>query len=234
MATQGKDDKGKTGGDDDLAKKLESIVGVVDTLAKSQANLQKSVQESLGALSTSIKDLAERGAGKQGSADDADEDDLLADADLENLSRKDFLSVIMGNMDKMLKNFGKSVEDKVTNVSSRLDNKDIELEFKEVTAKYKDFTEWGPEIKKLINESPGLSLERAYKLARQEFPDKAKEVDEKFKDPNDGKDKKSTGFGGLTPTSGRSTDKPTDMDPKDAAEAAWDETMADMDLEGNG
>ena len=39
------------------------------------------------------------------------------------------------------------------------------------------------------------------------------------------------GFGGLTPTSGQQTGKPTNMSPQEAVEDAWNEAMADIDFE---
>lgn len=61
-----------------------------------------------------------------------------------------------------------------------------------------DFNEWLPEMKKLLENNPNLSVQQLLNLARSENPTKASEMREKYK-PKD--EANGVVFGGLTPTS---------------------------------
>ena len=99
-----------------------------------------------------------------------------------------------------------------------------------------DIDEWGSELKEILKESPGLSLARAVKLAKDENPEKAAKLKEQYdKDREEAEMKaekerkqKRKQFGGLTPSSSK-TERNTRMGKGEAADAAWDEVIADLD-----
>lgn len=230
-------------GNDDLSAQVKQLSEAVVLLMKNQEGMQTSMTS----ISDSIKTLGsvsaqQTEAQKQQQIEDkakAEADTLAAsqldNAELENLDRAGFLDHIMGEINKSISGLSDGLNNKLSAITERSDTDDTKAELASVQKAHKDFTDWIPEIQQIIKESQGISLSRAYKLARDENPDKAKEVDEMYRDKgnNDGDAKglKQTGFGGLTPTSGVQTDVPTDMTQDNAVEAAWSETMDGMDLE---
>ena len=218
------------GGTDDIQKQMQTLVSAITALNENQTKLQ-------GNFTAMVEKLDGLGnlQGKQSKDDDLDDedDDLpgMKDADLEGLSRSQFLNVILKQVNKGFDQIGKRLDAEVGGVKKDLSTKDLKAELIAAANKHKDFKEWGPEIKTLMGENPKLSIERAYVLARTENPDKAGQMDEKYATPPTddagGKPKSKGGFGGLTPTSGSVDDKPESMDLKQASEAAYDEIFGD-------
>ena len=224
MGDENKDDANK--GLEELTKKLEVVVGVVQKLGEQNQALQQNfvgLTDKLDGLATGKKDDQE---------DDDDDVPGIGDADLENLDRKGFLEVILTSVNKSVNKAVGSLEEQINGVSTNINTDKLKVQLQEMANSHKDFKDWGPEIKALAQENPTLSPKRLYALARNENPEKAKELDEKYAEEDAGKDDKPVerkgGFGGLTPTSGSVDDKPTNMKQAEAAEAAFEEVFAEL------
>ena len=103
------------------------------------------------------------------------------DVDLEQLDRKDFARYIRTHMLADIKGEVSKLSDtmiaKIEDLGGRFESKNANEQIERTANSNKDFWEWSSEIKGLLKESPTLSVSRAYKLARSENPDKAKELD---------------------------------------------------------
>jgi len=144
-------------------------------------------------------------------------------SDLEVLSRKDFMDLIMQRIGKVIDDKLSEVSKQVENVQTSREEEIVREQVEKAAKKYKDFWDWRDEMKKLVERNPYLTAEDAYILARSSNPEKAKEIDAKYSesDEKEEKEKKETPvFGGLTPTSGRTTESDK-MTQEDAAETAW-------------
>lgn len=223
MTGKTEDDKGEEPNkalEDNLTKLTQAIGALAQNQQDLQGNFNEIVQK-LDGLGKNDKDELE---------EDNDHTPGLADADLEALDRKGFLDVILSQVNKSLEGVQTKLESTVGGLRDDLSTKDLKKALTQAASKYKDFKDWGKEIKQLSEENPTLSVERLYKLARVENPDRAKELDEKYAEPDKddtGNKKTIGGFGGLTPTSGAIDEKPENMDMKQASEAAWSEVFQD-------
>jgi hypothetical protein len=212
------EDKDKTG-DESLAKIEETLATLNKTMEGIVTGFQQ-FGEKLERLTTVEK------------SDDKPPDDEgeVEYDDLETLGRKDFMAVILKGVEKMIKKELEPLSETITGVQQSSEKLTAQQMIKEAEAKYKDFWEWKDEMRGLVERNPYLTAEEAYLLARSQHPDKVKEVDEKYKGPDEGKkgegeegeesSSKVIPFGGLTPTSGKTAPK-KEMTTKEAAEEAW-------------
>ena len=196
-------------------EQFNQLVGTVGTLAQSMQTMQETLAQ-----------LSERA---QQPADDGDQHqsvdgDLLGD-DLETLSRADFAKFIIDNLNKQFTTRLEDIQKKLDETRSNVEAVDTKTTIKEFAATHKDFWDWQDELKAIVQETPGISIERAYKLVRAENPQKAAELDKKYS--GDGGEQRKA-FGGLTPTSGQ-TAKSTSKSPQEAAEAAWQQAMSGLE-----
>lgn len=170
----------------------------------------------------------------KGSKNDKDDDDDTDEVDVDKLSNKEFMSLMMKNVGSLLDEKIGGVTKQIDGVVSTVRTKDLTAEYNELKGKHKDFGDWEDEMKALSKENPTLSLKRLYTLARQENADKAKTLDEKYEDKKDEpEDKGLTLFGGYRPTTktgggdGKDGDgKKTKLDMDQALDKAWDEAVA--------
>ncbi len=214
------DDKKGTGVSQENFDKLVATVG--------------GLTKGITAIQTGMVGMQQRAADGDAAQKKADEEAAAAaeDADvgdLEQMSRADFANYIGDNIVKTLqKEMLDPLNKKIEGIETTSVDKDIKMEVKELSGEHKDFWDWKSEMGEIAKATPGITLKRAYKLARSENPDKAKELDDKHKDTSGDKDEKAKGFGGLTPTSS-ATSKSTKMDQATAVESAWDETMEGLE-----
>lgn len=201
---------------------LKPIIDSVNTLSEGQKGLALEIQ---GIKSTRTGD----------DDDDKNKNKKHSDRDLESMSRTEFLDVIMDGVGKML-------DEKVKPVAERIEKKtekDLEEEVNKAVSQaqkdHKDFWEWKDEMGKELTKNPYLMPEDAYQLARLHNATKAKEMDVKFPSEEEVKKQKEEeaakehpGFGGLTPTSGKTVPSDT-MNFDDASEAAWQKVAGHLE-----
>lgn len=207
------------GGDDDPsasavdADKFNQLVSTVGGLAENMQSIQNAVSQ-----------LAQP-RDNSGSHDDSLEDDNDNISDLEVLSREDFAKHIINQINKQVGGTIEKLDQKINEASQNIQAVDSKAAVQKFAESKADFWDWKDELKSIVNDTPGISVERAYLLARQENPEKAKKLDAKYS-PTDDKGKPK--FGGLTPTSGQ-TAKSTTMSSDEAAEKAWQDSMSDLE-----
>lgn len=229
-ADDGDDKKGSGGGTGDDKDDKPDISAQLATIGQTVGLLAKAMQD----MDTRVSSLSKA---KDADADDSDNDDdsekggdpgdLFGGVDLEQLDRKQLAALILSHTEKTVKTAlekqAKSLEGRVNDLSGKLDSTHASSIIKEISSKPEnaDFWEWSNEIKTILKETPGLSIERAYKLAKSENPKKVAELTKKYFP------EKPKPVFGLTPTSSKQSGTGK-MTPKEAAEKAFDEVMGSM------
>lgn len=225
---EGSEGKEGKGGEKEV---LSQLASALETLATDMSEMKKTVGELKEKPAPSDDDDDEEGG---------EEEVLTEGADLESMSRQDFLKVVVKSVSKELGKELKKVQTSANSTREELERDRIKDQVSKVAAANPDFWEWADEIRTIANETPGISVKRAYALAKEEHPEKAKKLAEKFKDKgdkngsgeSDGKGKPRR-MGGLLPTSG--SEAPTQkMDRRTAAQKAWDAVVPPGGLSGDG
>lgn len=224
-------DKDKDKDTDKFASK-ESLKSLQDAM-QDMATGFRSQNETLTSLAMQLADMASR----DGNEDKGKESDGngLDGTDWEALSQKDLAKNLVDIMSKKVQEISAKFDDTTTSVQSTLNAKDLKQQIGEARTNLKDFDKWLAEMRDEFTKNPYLSVADAYTLARSKNSKKASEIDKELSDEmarhvEPGKEKAKVRFGGLTPTSRMSLEKVTKMAPKQAAEAAWDEVMAEVNL----
>ena len=212
------------------AEEFKELVTVVKDLAtQSQAT-----NETLTAVAKTVKDNTDQQQQQhQQQQQQHKKDQGPTDTDLESMSRSEFMNHIVGK-------FGEALDEKLEGFNEKLTEhktdtiKDRQTRLvNEARAKFKDFDEWKDEMVVQAKKAPGMDFEDMYTLVRIKNPDKAKEMDEKYKlgefadtDGNQGGNNNAKPpFGGGRPGSGGEEDASHDMDLKEAGEDAWEKTV---------
>ena len=223
-------------GADDSASKValkddpdfKAVLSVVATLGKSMQSMQKGITDLQTSVGDAVKGFKESSGGKKPEPPEKTEDDI------NTMSQAELVAHIFGGVRKMVDGSSSDLKTMISGVKTGVEDRELESSIRTFAAEHADFQEWIPEIKKLIQETPGLSVDRAYTIARQENLDKSTELDEKFKkedtDAADKTDKPK--FGGLMPTSGITLEDSEDnkegrLTQKDAAEKAFTEIFGE-------
>lgn len=232
----GAEGNGGTGGTGGGEVKLEDIAKHVNMLTQLVAGLaggMKEMQTAITGMPDTFKELIPQQNNSQ-SRQSSDDDDL-SNVDLEQLDRRQFGTLLVGQvlkkldgmMDSKMKEFGERIENVQNTVARDLGSRQLQ----EVQGKHADVLEWKDEIKDVLSKNPNLSLAQAYVLARNENPAKAESMDKKYKGDDDGKGGKGDVFFGLTPTStgtAPSEKSGRRMEFSQAAETALDNVMAQL------
>lgn len=201
--------------DDPAFQEMQKAVKGIALLVQNQTTTQAKMQTD---FTSALEKLGEpKGKPKHVSLEEQQE----AINDLDNI----------GLMQLVVTEVGKVVDDKLETVAGKLtetqqDINDTRLagQLKELMNDHKDFLDWKPELAAIAKEHPTLSIDRIYKLAKIEDPEKAKELEEKYKDDK-GKDKDKD-FISLMPTGGAYDDSEEKPTKEEAGNKAWDETVA--------
>jgi hypothetical protein len=166
------------------------------------------------------------------SNDGIDEDDEVEDAqpdNLDDLSRDQFATLLLGKMEKAVSGALKPVLEKVSGVETNVSKGEAANAVKDARAGNKDFDEWMPEMKAILSDTPNISLKRALSLARIEDPKKAGEMREKYEMDGKGEGKREKSkFGGLAPGSSKTT-KDSRMKKGNASESAWESGLSKLE-----
>ena len=159
----------------------------------------------------------------------------VSSADLETMSRTDFAEHLMNQVvGRLQDDIIKPLTQKVGAVEEDTEKTKAQRLIDRASGEHKDFWDWKEEIGEEIRKNPYSDPEDAYLLVRAKNPDKASEMDKKYNPPEEEPEgDKPKGFGGLTPTSGQ-TAPSENMTRDEAAEAAWNDTMAALEASGEG
>lgn len=227
MADENKDQKAFSLKDDPSFKQLVAVVSAMGAGIKGMENTVNS-----------LKQAVEQKGGNNGKQQDQEEEETIDEETINEMKPADLMKmltkVVTDTVQKQVDGVRKEVSSFRDDVTAKGTRAEIDAFAKENPA----LMHFVDEMKEIINEMPGISIKRAYALARSENPDKAKQVDaelakESGKDPDA---KPKLPFGGLTPTSGTNVGddgKPVQMTPQDAADKAWEETLSQFPLLAN-
>lgn len=153
--------------------------------------------------------------------------DPFENVDLEQLTPKQIIEMTLKlareeNAVELAK-VQKAADEKVDSLAQAFSSKNANEQVGAAIKDHADFWEWKDDIKSVLSENPNLNVQRAYKLARAEAPEKAAEMDKKYAKADD----KPTRVLSLFPTSYQTT-KSQKMTPKEAAEKAFDSVMGEF------
>lgn len=170
---------------------------------------------------------------REAEVEDEVEVDPLDDENLEILPRRDFARRMMESFQQIAERTMKPLVDEVHDTRQAISTEQYTREAVAFAERTPDFSEWKDEMMAIAKENPNLSIARIYALAKAENPQKAQEIDTKLSDARKkdeekraqeaAKKKKPLALAPSGPASG--TPRNQKMSPKEAAEAAWEETI---------
>jgi hypothetical protein len=198
--------------------KLQPMVQGLATIVQTQASQFSSVSTAIGDINKKLS------AGPAG-GDDGKNDD---DSDVNAMDNGKLAEFLIGKVGALLDDRLKGVTTEINNTRTEFRRTKLSEEVDAFSSKHPDFNDWQDEIRALAKENPTLSIPRLYTLARVENPDKAKTVDEKYKEPEQPKDSGITLFGGFKPNGKTSVDKDgkeVKLTVDEALEKAWGEAL---------
>lgn len=239
------DENGKESNEVDmkaLMTQMQNITQAVGSLATGLDSNQKNIEALTGTVN-SLTSMSKQQLENMQSVDDDDDDDFgseLGANDLEGMNRMDFMNHILGQVNKGFERIADQIGSQVSTVKDSVETTNLKQELNEVRESNPDFDHFKEEIAAVAKANPNMAIKDMYVLAKANNPQKVEEVtktletqtlENEKKAAEEAKKTQSKGFGGLTPTSGQKTEIPTDMTQEAAGNAAWDETMANIELE---
>ena len=211
----------------DLSQQVELLTKATSILANGLKESDTRFNQFMETFAAQQKGGDPKGDGGDGGGAPSESSDPFADLDLDKLDRKEFATTLLqqaaGMFEKALQKQLGSVDEKIGSLSQRFDSKAAQDAIGQVAASNKDFWEWSTEIKQIVKDTPNLSVDRAYKLARAENIEKASAMDKKY---NPEKPRKILSFSG-SGVSGKSGGAKLSMHA--AALKSFDEVMGQME-----
>lgn len=211
-----------------LTEGLSVLSKAVETIAGSVGTLTESSKETTAGLNTLTEQLSTRINAKPAPAPKDDKD-----VDLEQMDREGFLKhIISGVNSEMKKNFFDPISERMDKLGSSVSNTDLKDEIRVVAGNHDDFKLYKEDIMNLAKDKPNHSVEDLYILAKNADPDKGKD-DNDTNSGGEAEKKKVVDnldpFGGLTPTSGSTSETSGEMSVDEAANNAWEDTMDNLE-----
>ncbi len=174
--------------------------------------------------------LGQRAEGKDSKAPAPKGEEGPSGDDLERMSRADLVQHITNSiLTQARTEIIEPLNARMKEGEDKAERRGIQGEIDAAAKQYDDFYDHQKPMKEILDKHPSLSIDEAYQLARQQNPDLGKaKADEKAETAAEESKKeaetRSSEYGGLLPTSGRTA--PNDkMSPEDAAEAAYAEII---------
>jgi len=213
------DAKQYTLADDPAFKELKTFLGGLATLVKSQG-------QSIVAMGAKLNEQKPAGGEQNGGGNDEKPEGDGGDLDVDTLSKKDFFTFVMKEIGKVLDTKLSEVNEKVEGGIKEFRMGRLHDEAGKFAGDHKDFYDWSDEMGVMAKQHPTLGLSQLYKLVRDANPDKAKTLDDKYKEKPEPTQDISL-FGGFRPT--RSPDGSNgDGEEKLTMDQALDKGWADV------
>ena len=213
-----KDDQGAA----DLKKLLEDLPGAIQTsVATGMATAMKGMQQQ------------QQPAPKKEPPKKDELPPIIPDGtDIDEYTPTQLLDVISQVIDRKFNEFNEVVEPKFQELTNKAQTKDIQDQVKEVAKDNPDFWKYRDVMGGIAKQYPHLAPADLFDLAKAKAPEIGAEI-QKEKDDKDAEDAKKNvvSFGGLTPTSGHSSEDSEGMDFTTASEKAWEEVMSQVPTE---
>jgi len=230
----GAEDKDKSAGDKG-AEHSEMLLRGLAVIAKGVTEMQESNKQVLAYMKEQVDKKGGNGGGEGGDGGGerkpaAGAGGLFDGVDMEQLDRKDFATLLLSKFDERLqyhmKEAVKPLEERVGKLDERVEGDLANREVNAAAGQRPDFYEWRQEIAELVKHTPGLSVTRAYTIARSENTDKAKKMDEKYTKKSE---PKTPVFTGLSPAGGGGRGEGAGkMKFNEAANKAFDDVLASL------
>lgn len=103
---------------------------------------------------------------------------------VEEMSRQEYGEFMTTRTLAQMQEILQPLQQQIKDLGSSQSTSTAQLQISQMEAKHQDFTDWKPELAAIINQTPTLPLESAYKLARADNPEKAAQLDSKFSNTN--------------------------------------------------
>lgn len=237
MADGDKDkDKDKKPSDGDLSKKVESLEGQLQQALNGIRQMSEGFQTLHGEISA-LKEGGDKDK-SSGSPKDVRPDSVFQGKDLDTMPTGELVQGIFQGVSQMLE---AKLDETLKPVTKRIEEQGQNVERERAKKEYEDLKKkdptvdkWLGEIKELHAQHPDLSLSKLYVLAKEENPEKRKELEKEMKPADDDKDKEKSPdqnfedllFGGMGGSAGSETrEKSSNKSLDDAAEDAWNDTF---------
>ncbi len=205
------------------------LTGLNENLAKLPLQIQEAVNTGVMSALGTVRD--ESTQARRVAAEKTREIDP---ADLETMSNHELSEHILGQVTKGVEAALRPINKKIGGVEATTEEDRIRAEAIAIAQEDPMFMEMRDEMADVAKRHPDLSVRDIYNLAKINNPEKVEKLQEANKGEED-KKKDEEGespaqFGGLLPNSGvRSSDKGAGtMNPKDAANKAFDDVMKDV------
>jgi hypothetical protein len=209
----------------------ETVKSMIEALNALPAAVNKSVQEG---MKTALTEFNQSGNSKQ-EEEEEEHTSALSEDELDKMSRQDLVRHITDTMGQELKKILKPIDERISDTRNETERERLSRELAQVRAAHPEFDQFKEEVSESVRQNPHLSIEDHLVLAKSKNPEKVQMI-EKEKAEKEEKEKTSNvrPFGGLTPTSGVKSEKSDKMTSSDAANAAWEEAMAEVITEDVG
>ena len=193
-----------------LAKSVTNISNLVGNLASSNQNTQQSIQQLNEALSSNFS-----------RKETPKEEFNFEDVDMSSVAKH-----IIDQVKQITTQSAESLRNELQETKNQTLKSERTKELNALLEQHKDSEEWLTEMRDLAQQNQNLSVNQLYRLARSENPEKASELDEKYKPKEE---KEAEVFAGLTPTSKHEfiTNTPSSekVSIKQGLLQAWDEIV---------
>jgi len=228
-----KDDKQ----DDPMAAFGQTLASLNETLTKLPDMVAAAAQQGIQNVVNQYEVEQTKGADELG-----DDNSEVTDDDLEGMSRSQLIKHMDAKREKDLAKLRKELKDDVTETKKGTAEEKLQREYKELVDKEPLAAGMLGTMVEMAKNDPslrGISINRLFKVAVAEHPEKAQELQSKLDE-----DKKANGednegkkgdeadkvkFGGLTPTSQVGEQKEnTRMSKEDASDKAWEQHMTNL------
>lgn len=153
----------------------------------------------------------------------------LDDAELEGMSRKDFLGIIGDMVGRKLETaLDEKVGTKLSTLTDQTSKLSITNEVQTAQAKFPDFKDWVTEVGALKQQFPEMEVEGLYHLARGQNPEKVTELADAITTAQaeaDAAKEPNAPFGGFSSSATPGAVNNDAMGDSESAEAAWAEAV---------
>jgi len=212
-------------------KKVVEKPSAADELSKLILELPNAIQQSVATgMSTALKGFKPQQAPptKQAPAPKKEEPLIPEGTDLEELSNSDMLNLMFKGMEQKLTEFAGKIDPQFEKLSSNAQIKDIKDQVKDILKDNPDFPRYREAMTEVANRYPDLDPQDIFNLAKINAPEIGVQIAKEKEEAEGDKTDNVVSFGGLTPTSGHSSEDTEGMDFESASEKAWDSVMGEM------
>jgi len=222
----------------EIVKAVAAAVGEKSITKDQLAPMMYTIAESLKNMQTQVSNQERRMAAPAVQNPEPEPEPKVTQEDLDKMSRAD---LVRHTIEQVKAQQTKPLAEVVAKTTADTKKADMMRQAQAANDAHPDFQEYYTEMKAILDNNPALNIEQVYQLARLEDPVKRDRIDAELQKKEDAtkkeeEDKEGANviemFGGLTPTSGITTEREGDvpMTTQEAVEDAWEKTGMDEAL----